>query len=85
MDKPYVPDPVSDVGDLSGILSYIRREFDKVSDAMQLGHARQVDFLHAEPTKVWEGLTVGADGTDWNPGAGQGVYTYYNAGWHRLG
>jgi hypothetical protein len=45
----------------------------------------EIEFLHVEPLKVFEGLTVGADGTDWNPGAGQGVYTYYAGGWNKLG
>lgn len=41
--------------------------------------------LHAAPAKVYDGMTVYADGTDWNPGAGEGVYTYYGAAWNRLG
>lgn len=41
--------------------------------------------LHAAPSKPYDGMTVYADGTDWNPGGGQGVYTYYGAAWNRLG
>lgn len=41
--------------------------------------------VHAAPLKPRDGITVLADGTDWNPGAGQGVYTYYNGAWHKLG
>ena len=41
--------------------------------------------LHSEPNKLYTGLTILADGTDWNPGGGQGVYTYYGAAWHKLG
>ena len=41
--------------------------------------------LYAVPKKPRDGLTVLADGTTWNPGAGQGVYTYYAAAWHKLG
>jgi hypothetical protein len=41
--------------------------------------------IHAEPSRLYDGLTVLADGTNWNPGSGQGVYTYYNSGWHKLG
>lgn len=43
------------------------------------------DELHAEPSKLRTGMTVLADGTDWNPGSGAGVYTYYGAAWHKLG
>ena len=45
----------------------------------------RMDVLHKEPDKLQEGLTVLADGTDWNPGSGAGVYTYYGAAWHKLG
>jgi len=52
-------------------------------------HSDRTEFtfftVNAEPTKKWDGLTVLADGTNWNPGAGQGVYTYYNAAWNKLG
>lgn len=43
---------------------------------------RQFDVA---PTKPRTGMTVLADGTNWNPGAGAGVYTYYGAAWHKLG
>lgn len=41
--------------------------------------------LHKEPAKLIVGMTVLADGTDWNPGAGQGVYAYYAGSWKKLG
>lgn len=46
-----------------------------------------VDFreLPKPPKRVYAGLTVLADGANWDPGAGQGVYTYYAAAWHKLG
>lgn len=50
-----------------------------------LMEATPIPSRTAEPTRLYEGLTVIADGTDWNPGAGQGVYTYYGAAWHKLG
>jgi hypothetical protein len=37
------------------------------------------------PERVYDGLTVMADGANWNPGGGQGVYTYYAGAWNRLG
>jgi hypothetical protein len=43
----------------------------------------RLNVLHAEPAQVFEGLTVYADGTDWNPGAGAGVYVYTTA-WTKL-
>lgn len=41
--------------------------------------------LHAEPPKPRAGMIVYADGTDWNPGSGEGVYSYSLAGtWVKL-
>ncbi len=40
---------------------------------------------NAVPDKVYDGLIAYADGTNWNPGSGQGFYGYYAAAWHFLG
>lgn len=47
----------------------------------------EIQFVtrNAAPAKPRTGLTVLADGTNWNPGSGAGVYTYYGAAWHKLG
>lgn len=44
-----------------------------------------LDERHEPPKKLKPGMTVLADGTDWNPGSGAGVYTYYGGAWHKLG
>jgi len=41
--------------------------------------------LNEAPSKVITGMTCLADGTNWDPGSGQGVYTYYNSAWNKLG
>lgn len=81
----YKAEPVSDVSTSEELLAYVRRELSAIETAFMNALPREIDWLHVEPTKVREGLTVGADGTDWNPGSGQGVYTYYNGAWHKLG
>ena len=41
---------------------------------------RLIEF-YSEPTYLFHGLIVIADGTDWNPGSGRGPYMYdANAG-----
>lgn len=42
------------------------------------------EVLHIAPARPQEGLEVCADGTDWNPGAGAGLYLYIGAAWHKL-
>lgn len=41
--------------------------------------------LNREPSKLRAGMIVLADGVNWNPGAGQGVYCYYGSAWNKLG
>jgi len=45
----------------------------------------QMDTWHEEPEKPQNGMVVLADGTDWNPGSGEGFYGYYNSTWNFLG
>ena len=37
--------------------------------------------LYAQPRKLYEGLTVLADGTTWDPGSGAGTYQYRDGAW----
>jgi hypothetical protein len=34
----------------------------------------RLEVLHAEPVRYWAGTVVYADGTDWDPGSGEGLY-----------
>ena len=64
---------------------FLRDELAKVAlaiSALAVGH---LDKSNAAPTKPREGDLRFADGTAWNPGAGQGVYAYYGGAWHLLG
>lgn len=40
--------------------------------------------LAAAPAKLIDGLVVRADGTNWNPGYGAGLYVYRGGAWHML-
>lgn len=39
---------------------------------------------HVAPTKLWEGMIRLADGTDWDPGSGMGLYQYLGGSWVKL-
>jgi hypothetical protein len=41
--------------------------------------------LHAEPLRPVEGLLAHADGADWDPGAGGGLYMYRSGSWVLIG
>lgn len=64
---------------------YIKDELLKVGAVLQLLAAGHIDKTFAAPVKPREGDIRLADGTQWNPGSGQGVYCYYNGAWRFLG
>ena len=47
----------------------------------------RLQILRAEPVRYWAGMVVYADGTDWNPGSGQGLYrrNVANSAWVFVG
>lgn len=71
--------------DQTNLAEYLRRQLELIAANLQMVSGIQLDELHVEPKKQRTGMIVLADGTDWNPGAGQGVYAYYAAAWRKLG
>lgn len=39
---------------------------------------------HIAPSRPSEGMVVNADGTDWDPGSGAGLYQYLSGSWVAL-
>lgn len=75
-----------EVGRLEGVPPAIANEFRKLAQALNAAVDGVVyRTLYAEPARLFDGLTVKADGTTWNPGAGAGIYTYYGGAWNKLG
>lgn len=73
-------------GNLAGVPTAVVNEFRRLAAVIN-GAVTSTTYatLYSEPSKLFDGLTVLADGTSWNPGSGQGVYTYYASAWHKLG
>lgn len=85
MEK-YVPETAGPETDsVPKVLDFVQRELRRVSNSFEGTLSSELNELHVEPTKRRTGMIVLADGTDWNPGAGQGVYAYYNGAWNKLG
>ena len=85
VSRYYEANPYSNFSSFDQISQYLSDEFRRISAAFSAGGARSIDEEHVEPDKPYEGLTVLADGTNWDPGSGQGVYTYYGGAWNKLG
>ena len=65
---------------------FLQQELQNIASAMQSPSDGVIlRTLYAAPSRIYEGLTVLADGTTWNPGSGAGVYTYYGGSWKKLG
>lgn len=65
--------------------TYLREELEKIALAVRQLAAGHIDMTYVAPAKPREGDIRLADGTDFDPGAGQGFYGYYGGAWHKLG
>ena len=64
---------------------WVQREFEHVAEELNLINTIRLIERHVEPTRPRAGDVVLADGSDWDPGSGQGYYGYYAGAWHKLG
>lgn len=58
----------------------------RVADALAFPSVGGIHFatLHAEPARYNDGDVVMADGSDWNPGGGGGLYQRIGNAWVKL-
>ena len=80
----YVPNPVpSNPDDLP---RYIFQELTKLQGALQENPTTFVEVKNVAPARIKQGDIVYADGSNFNPGSGEGVYFRNAAGsWVKLG
>ncbi len=64
----------------------VLRELERIQNTFEYftPEVMKLEESHAAPAKLEEGMVVFADGTDWNPGSGQGIYAYYGGAWVKL-
>lgn len=79
----YIPSPPSGVQSLEELSDWVYREL------LRLSESNEVEWVlfqvrHQAPIRVKEGLVAYADGTNWNPGAGRGLYEYKSGAWSKL-
>lgn len=71
--------------DAAEMRRFVLEELQKIAGAITALAAGHLDKTYAAPAKPRDGDVRLADGTQWNPGSGVGVYAYYGAAWHFLG
>lgn len=81
----YVPSTIPQETQGTEFIKWLQDELAKISQAVNQPDQSQYQSLNAEPVKLREGMVVLADGTNWDPGSGQGFYAYYGGSWHKLG
>lgn len=64
--------------------AYIKDELLKIGATLEALARGHVDMAYVAPTKPRDGDIRLADGTSWNPGAGRGIYAYFNNVWNKL-
>lgn len=66
------------------LVRWVKEELDKISVAIS-SLEYQYSPLYAEPERYSVGFIAYADGVNWNPGSGEGLYIYKSTGWTLLG
>src|SRR4051812_24352784 len=78
--RTYKPGQVpSDPANVPGFLRLETAALQRAANAAD--PFNELQTLHAAPSKVREGMVAIADGADWNPGYGAGMYVYLNGEW----
>lgn len=69
-----------------GLRAWLAAQMRRIAETLTAPRVRAVQFdeLHAEPDKYADGLVVLADGSDWNPGSGAGMYARISGAWVKL-
>ena len=64
------------------VSKWLYDELTKIS--VNLAVDKGIRIYNVAPVKYFDGMMVMADGTNWDPGSGEGVYVYYNSAWNKL-
>jgi hypothetical protein len=80
----YTPNPVPDNPD--DLPKYIFEELLKLQGALQENPTTYIEVKNATPSRIKQGDIVYGDGTNFDPGSGEGIYFRNAAGsWVKLG
>jgi hypothetical protein len=85
---PFIPQPPPQVdpdSDAARLARWAEDEHTAIAAAQNDDViALELRPIHVEPKRPRVGMLVYADGTDWDPGSGEGVYVYASGGWTAL-
>lgn len=70
----------------TGLRQWLATQVRRIADALVAPEVLSIRFaqLAAEPARYEDGDLVWANGTDWNPGSGAGLYERHGGAWNKL-
>lgn len=82
----YEPSYPLGVTDVNALAEWLHGELLEISKAISGIEQVLLPNMHRPPAKVAPGMLVRADGVDWDPGAGRGIYWWDedNGTWNKL-
>lgn len=80
----YSPEPVPQTAGSAELQEYLMRELSRISAAMEVADAVTLPNTTMPPSRPEEGTIIYADGTTFDPGAGEGLYVFKNGNWVSL-
>lgn len=80
----YLPENPPLVETVEEVVQWVFEQLQQLGKSMQETLTLELRASAAEPERPREGMIVFADGTNWDPGSGAGVYVYRSSGWRRL-
>lgn len=80
----YTANPLPQATTVDQLRQFVEEEFKRLQTSLAETTAVELRPINAVPIRPREGMIVFADGTNWNPGGGKGVYTYSGGAWVKL-
>lgn len=81
---PYTPSSMPAITTVEELRRFLEEELQQL--ALRDNETTETYYrpVNRPPDKLREGLLAFADGTNWNPGAGAGLYEYRGGAWRKL-
>lgn len=76
----YFPETVPD----EDLQIYLQRELEKIAASLNVKDVIIFEILNVAPVRIQDGMLIYADGTNFNPGSGEGFYGRENGIWVKL-
>lgn len=80
----YYPAHVPALVDVEELRQYLEDELRRIAAEFQQTEILNFRILNTEPAKRMDGMLVFADGVNWDPGSGAGLYERRSGAWQKL-